>query len=257
MKPRRSTSIVEAVLGPALVLPACGEAGAPSPSPSWAAAPVPAAASGTAGVRPRFEDVTGMAGIRFTHENGAFGRKFLPETMGSEVAFLDYDGDEWPDLFVANDTQPNLLLVNTGGGGFRDTALEAGVAFDETGRTRAGMGVGEMLGPDGRVVLAVGNFSREALSFFSRYPSGLFVDRAPVAGLAGPTLPALTFGLAFLDYDLDGRDDLVLANGHIEPTIREVQQEVTWAQPPLLFRNLPGRAEILVERGKGLRPLPR
>jgi hypothetical protein len=156
-----------------------------------------------------------------------------PKSLG--VLVTDFDRDGRPDVFVANDTQPNQLFHNLGGGRFADVALEVGVAFDETGRARAGMGVGETIRDSGQVAIAVGNFSREAVAFYERFPAGLFVDRAAPCGLGAATMPVLTFGLVFGDFDLDGRDDLVLANGHLEPSISDVQYEVTYAQPLQIF----------------------
>jgi hypothetical protein len=150
-----------------------------------------------------FEDVSGR--LRFDEHAE-------PKALGAVVT--DFDRDGWPDVFVTNDTQPNNLLRNLEGAGFRDVALEAGVAFDENGEARAGMGAAETVLADGRLVLSVGNFSREAIAFYRRYPSGLF--------------------------DLDGLTDLAIANGHSEPTIHEVQEEVTYAQPPMIFRNRNG-----------------
>ncbi len=156
-----------------------------------------------------------------------------PKSLG--VLVTDFDRDGRPDVFVANDTQPNQLFRNLGDGRFVDVALKAGVAFDETGRARAGMGVGETVREGGQVAVAVGNFSREAVAFFERFPAGLFVDRAAPCGLGAATMPVLTFGLVFGDFDLDGQDDLVLANGHLEPSIAGVQHEVTYAQPLQIF----------------------
>jgi hypothetical protein len=172
-----------------------------------------------------------------------------PKALG--VLVTDFDRDGWPDLFVTNDTQPNNLLRNEGDGTFRDVALKAGVAFDENGAVRAGMGAAETVLPDGRLVLTVGNFSREAIAFYRRHPSGLFVDSAPAVGLGSPTQAPLTFGMVFFDYDLDGLEDLVIANGHIEPTIHEVQAEVTYAQPPMLFKNRDGRRYADASAGLG------
>ncbi len=157
-----------------------------------------------------------------------------PKALG--VVVVDANRDGWPDLFISNDTQPNQLLVNLGGKRFRDEALRLGVAFDETGLARAGMGVAETEIGDGRSALSVGNFSREAISFFARHESGVYIDRAAPVGLSAPTLSRLTFGLVFFDVDLDGLEDLALANGHLEPTIAKVQREVRYAQPPQLFR---------------------
>jgi hypothetical protein len=177
----------------------------------------------------RFEVVTAKAGLRDA----------TSKSLG--VSVVDFDGDTWPDLFVSNDTQPNKLYRNRGDGTFVDVATSAGVAFSEAGVARAGMGVdaGDYDG-SGRPSLAVGNFSNESLGLYRNEGGGLFIDDAPVAGLAQPSLLTLTFGLFFLDFDLDGRLDLFAANGHVENEIQSVQPKVAYAQPAHLFRNLGG-----------------
>ena len=117
-------------------------------------------------------------------------------------------------------------------------ALDAGVAFDEFGRARAGMGVdvGDILNR-GQLSIAIGNFSNEPVSLFTQIQAGLFQDLAGSARLTRSTLLPLTFGLRFADFDLDRYVDLVLGNGHIEPEIEAIQGDVTFAQPPQLFRN--------------------
>ncbi len=172
----------------------------------------------------RFEDVTDSAGIR------------RDDAKALGVVAEDVNGDGRPDIVVANDTQPNFLYLSRPEGGFVESALRAGIAYDEGGRARAGMGV-DMADVDGsgRRSLAIGNFSREPLALFQPDAQGFFVDRAAACGLAGPTLLTLTFGLAFFDADLDGWPDLALANGHIEPNIAKVQADVSHAQAPQLF----------------------
>lgn len=173
-----------------------------------------------------FTDVTREAGV----EN--------PEGKSLGVVVADFDGDRWPDLFVANDMQPNFLYRNQGDGTFRNVALDAGVAFDEFGRARAGMGV-DVADVDGRggLSIAIGNFSNEALSLYTPVGGGVFQDLAGSARLTRPTLLALTFGVGLTDLDLNGYPDLVMANGHIEPEIARINPDVTFAQSPLLFLN--------------------
>ena len=173
----------------------------------------------------RFEDVTESAGV------------FKPRGKSLGVAVGDVNDDGWPDVVVANDTQPNFLLVNERGR-FRDAALEAGVGFDPTGRARAGMGVDvvRLDGEEGRTI-AIGNFAQEGTSLYRGTRDLAFADEAKRAGIAQPSWLRLTFGLLFLDADLDGRLDLLLANGHIEPDIGTIQPAVAYVQPPLLFWN--------------------
>lgn len=174
----------------------------------------------------RFEDVTEAAGV------------LDPEGKSLGIAVADFNDDGWPDLVVANDTQPNFLYLNDGDGSFTNVGLQAGVAFDELGRARAGMGidVADVTG-QGRLSIAIGNFSNEPLSLYTQIGPTLFQDLAGSARLTRPTLLPLTFGLLFVDLDLDGYEDLVVGNGHIEPEIQRIHEEVTFAQSPQLFRN--------------------
>ena len=177
-----------------------------------------------AGNGSRFADVTEAAGV--LNPNG--------KSLG--VAVTDFNTDGWPDLVVANDTQRNFLYRNEGDGTFVDIAVRAGVAFDEAGRARAGMGVDVAdLDGQGRWSIVIGNFAHEPLALFTRIGDDLFQDRAGAARLSRPTLVPLTFGVAFADFDLDGSLDIVAANGHIEPGINAVKQEQTFAQRPQLF----------------------
>ncbi|MXX78764.1 MAG: CRTAC1 family protein [Gemmatimonadales bacterium] len=174
----------------------------------------------------RFRDVTAESGL----EN--------PEGKSLGIVIDDFTGDGRPDVAIANDTYQNFLYENLGEGNFADVALDAGVAFDEFGRARAGMGVdvGDILNR-GQLSIAIGNFSNEPVSLFTQIQAGLFQDLAGSARLTRSTLLPLTFGLRFADFDLDRYVDLVLGNGHIEPEIEAIQGDVTFAQPPQLFRN--------------------
>ncbi|MCC7263497.1 MAG: CRTAC1 family protein [Candidatus Latescibacteria bacterium] len=174
----------------------------------------------------RFAEVTKEAGL------------VLPDAKSLGVALADFDNDRDIDLVVTNDTQPNYLLRNLGGGRFEEVGLAAGIAYDEAGRARAGMGVDvASVKNDGVQAIAIGNFSREPVSLYQQTPEGVFIDGAGKSRLVQPTLPSLTFGLRFFDYDLDGYQDLVLANGHIEPEINSVQREITYQQVAQLFWN--------------------
>lgn len=154
------------------------------------------------------------------------------------VAVLDYDGDGWPDLFVANDTQPNKLYRNRQNGTFENVAVAAGVAFGEDGVARGAMGAdaGDY-DRSGRPHLLVGNFSNQMLGLYRNEGKGLFVDEAPRSQVGRSSLLCLTFGVFFFDYDLDGWLDIFAANGHIEEEIGRVQPKVRFAQAPLLLRN--------------------
>ncbi|MFW6084795.1 MAG: FG-GAP repeat domain-containing protein, partial [Gemmatimonadota bacterium] len=161
-----------------------------------------------------------------TRETGLWN----PQGKSLGVLIVDFDMDGWPDIFVTNDTEPNFLYRNTGEGGFEEIGVRAGVGFDPTGRARAGMGVDVTdLSGDGRLAVAIGNFSREPVSLYTQQDADLFHDRAPAMNLARPTLLPLTFGLRFVDMNLDGYDDLLLANGHIQPSVDAVRSEITFA----------------------------
>ncbi len=175
----------------------------------------------------RFEDVSEKAGVAD------------PSGKSLGVAVFDFDKDSWPDIFVANDTQPNKLYKNNGKGAFTDVATVAGVAFSEEGKARAGMGVDfSDYDGSGYPSVAVGNFSNEMLGLYrNEGKTGLFVDEAPSSTLGQATMLSLTFGLFFFDYDLDGRPDLFLANGHVADDINKVQPKITYAMQPKLFHN--------------------
>ena len=174
-----------------------------------------------------FENVTQRAGLQD------------PSSKSLGVAMLDYDNDGWPDLFVANDTQPNKLYRNNGNGAFTDNAMTAGVAFSEAGVARAGMGVDAAdYDGSGRPSLVIGNFSNEMMSLYHNEGTGLFIDEAPTSTIGKASLLTLTFGCFFFDYDLDGLLDIYAANGHVSDDISAVQEKVKYAQAPHLFRNL-------------------
>src|SRR5205085_6623508 len=139
------------------------------------------------------------------------------------------------DLFAANDTQPNRLYRNKGDGTFSDVGVIAGVAFNDAGVARAGMGV-DVADYDGsgRQSLVVGNFSNEMMALYSNEGNGLFVDEAPRSVIGRASLTRLTFACLFFDVDLDGRPDIFGANGHVADDIASVQPAIGYAQPPHL-----------------------
>ena len=172
-----------------------------------------------------FEDVTASCGI-FDSSSKSLG-----------VALIDHDQDGWPDVFVANDTQPNKLYRNQRNGTFKDIALPSGVALSEDGKARAGMGVDVAdFTNSGRSGLAITNFEGEMIGLY-RGDSGTYRDIATQAGVGFPSRNSLGFGCVFADLDLDGHLDLVVANGHIDDTVRNIRGHVGHAQPPQLFLN--------------------
>ena len=175
-----------------------------------------------------FEDVTASSGV-FDSSSKSLG-----------VAMLDYDQDGWPDLLVANDTQPNKLYRNLHNGKFKDVAVEAGLAFSTDGKARAGMGVDvadfENSGTPGIVIT---NFDNEMIGLYRNVGRG-YDDVAMQEGLGAASRNTLGFGCVFFDVDLDGRLDIAVANGHIDETVRNIRGNVGYAQPAQLFLNVGG-----------------
>jgi hypothetical protein len=173
-----------------------------------------------------FENVTKAAGV------------YSPSSKALGVALLDYNGDNRPDIFAANDTQPNRLYENKGNGTFEDVAVTAGVAFNDAGVARAGMGVDAAdVDGSGRPSLVIGNFSHEMIALYANEGNGLFTDVAPGATIGKTSLLTLAFACLFFDYDLDGLPDILAVNGHVVDDISRAQPQVTHAQPAHLFRN--------------------
>src|SRR6266704_4936948 len=174
----------------------------------------------------KFEDATQKAGF------------YDPTSKSLGVAILDYNGDGWPDILIANDTQPNKLYLNKKNGTFEERAVSAGIAFSEDGVARAGMGVDAAdYDRSGSVSLIITNFANQMLSLYHNEGNGLFVDEAPRSEVGRASLLTLGFGCFFFDYDLDGWLDIFVANGHIERDIERIQPRIKYAEPPHVFRN--------------------
>ena len=174
-----------------------------------------------------FEDVTASSGI-FDSSSKSLG-----------VAMLNKDKDQsgWPDLLVANDTQPNKLYRNQRNGTFKDAAVEVGLAFSSEGKARAGMGVDVAdFENSGRSGVAITNFDNEMMGLYL-FGGRTSEDVAAQAGVGLASKNSLGFGCVFLDSNLDGWLDLAVANGHIDETVRNIRGNVGYAQPPLLFLN--------------------
>ena len=181
-------------------------------SPRLIAVP-PAPANPSAASRIRFEDITRTAGIHFVHNNGAFGKKYLPETLGPGVAFIDYDNDGWQDIFIVNGTgwpghpghvSTPVLYRNNHDGTFTDVTKKAGLAIPMYG---LGVAVGDY-DNDGHDDLFVTTYGQSHL--FHNNGNGTFTDVTKKAGLAGPS--ELSTGAAWVDTSKDGRLDLLVAN---------------------------------------------
>ena len=176
-----------------------------------------------------FSDVTKQAGL---HD---------PTSKSLGIAILDANQDGWPDIFVSNDAEPNKLYINDKNETFTEKAVMSGVGFSETGVARAGMGTDAAdYDHSGFPSILVSNFSNQMLALYHNEGNGLFVDEAPHSEIGHLSLLTLGFGCFFFDYDNDGWPDVFVANGHIQRDIQNVQRQVHYAEPPLLFRNLGG-----------------
>lgn len=173
-----------------------------------------------------FTDVSKSAGLD----------KMVGRALG--IVAIDVNDDGWPDLFVARDASPNLLLINQRNGTFEDAAVEAEVAYDEDGAAKAGMGVdaGDISG-DGVPDFVVTNFNDQYHSLFVGSRAFPYVDRTVSSHLAALTKSFVGWGVKLLDYDNDGNLDIVLVNGHINDVIESTREDVKFKQPPLLLHN--------------------
>jgi hypothetical protein len=173
----------------------------------------------------------------FTDVSKASGvDQFVGRALG--VVAIDIDQDGWCDLFITRDGSPNLLLLNKRNGTFADAALEAEVAYDTGGDARAGMGVdaGDVNG-DGRPDFVATNFNYEFHRLFVNQGAFPFEDATQISNLAAATRPYVGWGTHFIDYDNDGRLDLIIVNGHINEVVETAQPTVKYKEPPLLLRN--------------------
>src|SRR5262249_10630766 len=154
---------------------------------------------------------------------------------GLGVLIADLDDDGRPDIYVANDTSGNFLYLNRGGGRLEEVALERGVACDDTGTATGSMGVDAAdYNGAGALSLFVANYQNEAHALYRNRGQGQFVFASRSAGIAASGLGYLGFGAGFLDFDLDGHEDLFISNGHVvhyPPPPAEVKQR------PVLLRN--------------------
>jgi len=190
-----------------------------------------------------FEDATQKTGL---HD---------PTSKGLGVAVLDSNQDGWPDILLANDTQPNKLYLNQHNGTFKEAGTLAGVAFSEEGVARAGMGADAAdYDRSGYPSILISNFSNQMLALYHNEGNGLFVDEAPRSEVGRASLLTTGFGCFFFDYDLDGWLDIFVANGHIENGVERIQKRVTYAQTPHVFRNLGGKRfqEVTAQLGGSL-----
>lgn len=195
----------------------------------------------------RFSDVSARAGVQV--RNPATG---VPACKALGVAPVDLDADGRIDFVIANDTVPNCVLHGQPDGTFREIGGESGLAFDSYGNTRGAMGIDSArYRNDGSLGIGIGNFANEMIALYTSHarPGGgggpiAFTDDAIPEGVGPPSRLLLKFGLFFFDYDLDGWEDLLTANGHLEEEINKVQSSQHYAQPAQLFWNRGGSGQI-------------
>jgi enediyne biosynthesis protein E4 len=173
-----------------------------------------------------FEDVTRKARIDQTDGHYALG-----------VSTFDFDDDGWPDIYVACDSTPSILYRNNHDGTFTDVAVTAGAAFNEDGREQAGMGatIGDYDG-DGRPDIFKTNFSDDTSTLYRNHGDGTFTDATFAAGL-GLHTQYLGWGTMFFDFDNDGWQDLILANGHVYPEVDQYRLGSSFQEPRILYHN--------------------
>ncbi len=176
----------------------------------------------------RFTDVAAKAGV--SDPRGYFG-------MG--LAWFDYNADDWPDLYVANDSTPNFLYLNQKDGTFKDVAFPMGVAVSEDGSEQGSMGVA--LGDydkTGRFSMFVTNFSEEYNALY-HHDGDHFSDVSFRSKTAASSLPFVGWGTSFFDYDNDGWLDLIAVNGHVYPQLDKVRMGASagYRQRKLFYRN--------------------
>lgn len=154
---------------------------------------------------------------------------------GQGVIAADINNDGWMDLYVANDMNPNMLLVNRGGV-FEDLSEISGAAYDFQGRAQAGMGVDAAdLNADGHLEIFVTNFQEEHNTLYANLNGDFFQDVSAQYGVASPSVAWVGWGLAIADFNLDTRLDLILTNGHVDDNRHLLGQQTTYEQPPQLY----------------------
>ncbi len=188
-----------------------------------------------------FTDVSDAAGIR----------KAAP-TYSFTPCVGDYDNDGWPDIYVADDSTPSLLFMNNRDGTFRESGMLAGVAFDANGRTQGGMGADSAdYDGDGLPDIIKTNFSDEMPSLYHNEGKGFFTDVTVPAGLAGETT-SVKWGTGFMDFDDDGRPDILIVGGSIYPPGTGLHHQLPKTESKvILLRNLDGKRFVNVSEQAG------
>lgn len=193
-----------------------------------------------------FRDVTLEAGVK------------EPGYYGFGVVFSDFDNDGWPDIYVANDSVPNLLFKNKRDGAFEEVGLISGTSLNLFGQAQAGMGVavGDY-DANGLFDIYVTNFSEDTNTLYQNLGKMTFSDRTAASGAASASRPHVGWGTGFADFDNDGWLDLFVANGHVYPDADQLKGISRYLQPKELYRNLGnGRFAEISGRGDLATPLP-
>src|SRR6185436_15299147 len=181
-----------------------------------------------------------------------------PGYPGFGVVFSDFDNDGWPDIYVANDSVPNLLFHNKRDGTFEDVGLISGTSLNLFGQAQAGMGVavGDYDG-NGYFDIYVTNFAEDTNTLYQNLGGMSFLDVTAASGASRASRPNLGWGTAFADFDNDGWPDLFVANGHVYPDVDQLSETSRYLQPKELYRNLGNGRFAEVPAGTGDLATPR
>lgn len=182
----------------------------------------------------KFTDISESSGVQ--RKNPATG---VPAAKSLGIAPVDINHDGRIDLILANDTTPNLVFTNAGAGRFEEIGQLSGIAFDSYGNTRGAMGIdAACYRNDRNLGIVIGNFANEMIALYTQQSDPTqFTDAAISEGIGPASRLLLKFGVFFFDYDLDGRLDILSANGHLEEEINKIQKSQHYRQPAQLFWN--------------------
>ena len=192
-----------------------------------------------------FKDVSKPMGILDCAVGKSFG-----------IGLADFNHDGWLDIAVSNDTWANFLFFNEAGKHFSEKGVQSGIAFAESGRAKAGMGIDIAdFRNNGQFGMVIGNFAEEWLSLFEPMAgmNEMLENQAQARGIVSPSMLNVTFATFFFDYDLDGWQDLFATNGHVDDIVSTYKSSLTFKQKALLFHNEKGERFADVTQGSGMR----